>query len=419
MATATITRPATKPTAKAASGNSGSATLSKTPSKTRTVNVLEFSAEPLTIDREKGIVHGVKILGRVSKNGHRYSDVAIRSGAQIYSDADVNLNHPPDRNATAERLVQDGFGVIRNPQVRITGNDATDGVYGEHHYPQKHPYTEQYLENVERFPRKNGFSHNAVVTESVRDGNVVFESIERVRSVDLVRNPATTRGIFESEYSMGDENALTDPNADPNATAAEPAEKTTDEQVCEAMKMAIDAILDDADIPLADKKTKIMALLDTHDEITNGKGDDEGDGDGDGAGDGSGSGSGPDDAAKDDTASLKNRLTKLEQQIKARDALESARSALEAKGFRPSKVEVKMFAVLESDAERSEFIDTLTKAQKVGAAPAGGKPRSTSANALESQRQATTGGNGGGGKTALAVKSQDDLQALTYELMRP
>src|SRR6185437_10756977 len=176
--------------------------------KCRTVDVLEFVAATPRLDAEKGIVYGVKLLGRVSKNGHRYSDRALRDAKSVYESNVVNLDHPPNRNATAERGVRERFGIIRNPESVITGNDETDGVYGEHHFPLKHSYTPEYLEILERFPQSVGFSHNAVVTESVQDGKVIFDSVERARSVDLVANPATTRGIFESEGSMNPD----DPN---------------------------------------------------------------------------------------------------------------------------------------------------------------------------------------------------------------
>ena len=42
-----------------------------------------------------------------------------------------------------------------------------------------------------------GFSHN-VEAGGPRDDRVVVEAITRVQSVDLVADPATTRGLFES-----------------------------------------------------------------------------------------------------------------------------------------------------------------------------------------------------------------------------
>lgn len=379
--------------------------------RTCEVNSLEYFAEKPRVDREQGIVHGVKILGRVSKNGHRYSDQAFHDGKTIYDGAVVNLDHPPNREATAERGVRERFGVIRNPVVQITGNDETDGVYGDHHFPLANNYTAEYLETLDRFPHTIGFSHNAVVTESVKDGVVVFSSIQRARSVDLVANPATTRGVFESERysSMDDPNLAVDPNA--AAATEDAAEPTTEEQMCAALKQAVNAILDDDTMSIDEKKQKVVTLMEAHDKVTNGDSEeDDADGDSNPAKD--------DDGKKpaDDTASLKDRLTKLEQELKARNAMEAARELLEKAGLRPVKWQVKAFSVLEGEDERKAFIDDAKKTAAVttgGAAGAPAKPRSTSVNALESQRTAAASGNGG----IIAPKTHDDLKALTSELM--
>jgi hypothetical protein len=77
----------------------------------------------------------------------------------------------------------------------------SDGLYGDLHFLKSHPMAEQVCEIAWRNQSQMGFSHNAVVRESrdrSRGGEVVFEAIERVRSVDVVCSPATTSGIFES-----------------------------------------------------------------------------------------------------------------------------------------------------------------------------------------------------------------------------
>ena len=44
-----------------------------------------------------------------------------------------------------------------------------------------------------------GFSHNVEARTARRGDRVVVEAITRVQSVDLVADPATTRGLFESQ----------------------------------------------------------------------------------------------------------------------------------------------------------------------------------------------------------------------------
>ena len=53
-------------------------------------------------------------------------------------------------------------------------------------------------------PENVGFSHNVEAKTSRRADRVVVEAITRVQSVDLVADPATTRGLFESDLPEGD-----------------------------------------------------------------------------------------------------------------------------------------------------------------------------------------------------------------------
>jgi hypothetical protein len=59
-----------------------------------------------------------------------------------------------------------------------------------------------------------GFSHNVEARTARRGNRVVVEAITRVQSVDLVADPATTRGLFESQ---GGEQAAAEAAAAPRA----------------------------------------------------------------------------------------------------------------------------------------------------------------------------------------------------------
>jgi hypothetical protein len=144
------------------------------------------------IDRQAGIIFKVKILGKESANRRTYSDQALRDAARLYEGARVNVNH--DRqNPNRERGIAEEFGTLRN--VSRCGN----GVYGDLHFLKSHPLADLVIEKAERFPDKIGLSHNADGQSTVKlSGHEVVESIRRVNSVDLVLNPATNRGLFES-----------------------------------------------------------------------------------------------------------------------------------------------------------------------------------------------------------------------------
>jgi hypothetical protein len=153
---------------------------------------LPFARE--SIDRTAGVIRGVKILGRESKNGYSYNDKALNEAKSLYDNAPVYLNHPDRKEAGKERRIEEGFGQIQNPVVKA------DGVYGDIHYLTTHPHASQIAERAERMPASFGLSQNAVgsVTPGKNGGKGICESVTKVHSVDIVTSPATTKGLFES-----------------------------------------------------------------------------------------------------------------------------------------------------------------------------------------------------------------------------
>ncbi len=146
----------------------------------------------LRVDRQAGVLRGVKILGLESRNGRSYRPEALAQAAALYEGAKVNVNHPKGGPYTP-RDYQDRIGVIRNVAARA------DGLYGDFHFNPKHALAEQLLWDAENAPENVGFSHY-VEARTARSGDrVMVEEILRVQSVDLVADPATTRGLFEGQ----------------------------------------------------------------------------------------------------------------------------------------------------------------------------------------------------------------------------
>ena len=144
------------------------------------------------IDRRRGVINGVKILGLTSRNNRRYPLETLTEAIPLYQNAKVNLNHP-DGNPTEPRRYQDRFGLVRN--VRIVENE---GLFADFHFNPKHLYAEQLLWDAENTPENVGFSHN-IEAEVVQENDMmIVQKILAVRSVDLVADPATTQGLFES-----------------------------------------------------------------------------------------------------------------------------------------------------------------------------------------------------------------------------
>lgn len=150
----------------------------------------ESTTQPGTmkVDREAGVIHGVKLLGADSKNGRRYSPNAMDQARQMYEGCTVNVDHKYE----GERSIVEGFGIVRDCKL------MPDGVYGDLHYLKSHPLAPAVTERAERFPQSFGMSHDAE-GEVVKAGSeFVVESLIKVSSVDLVATPATTQGLFES-----------------------------------------------------------------------------------------------------------------------------------------------------------------------------------------------------------------------------
>ena len=143
------------------------------------------------IDKENGVVRGVKILGTKSRNNRVYPIETLKKASPLYENAKVNVNHP-DGSAAETRKYQDRVGSIKN--VKFSEN----GLYGDFYFNPKHPLAEQLIWDAERSPENLGFSHNVEAVVKCENGTQIVEEIKRVRSVDIVADPATTSGLFES-----------------------------------------------------------------------------------------------------------------------------------------------------------------------------------------------------------------------------
>lgn len=145
----------------------------------------------MRVNREQGVIRGVKILGLESRNGRHYLPQALRDAMPLYEGAKVNVNHPKGP-PQGPRDYQDRIGVVRQIELR-----EHEGLFGDFYFNPKHPLAEQLAWDAEHTPENVGFSHN-VQARLVRQGERhVVEAIVKVQSVDLVADPATTRGLYE------------------------------------------------------------------------------------------------------------------------------------------------------------------------------------------------------------------------------
>ncbi len=146
----------------------------------------------LKIDKPNGILFGVKILGAKSRNKRRYPLETLQKAISLYENAKVNLDHP-EGDPNKPRSYTDRLGVIREVQLR-----GDEGLYADFHFNPNHPLAEQLLWDAEHAPTNVGFSHNVEAVLRRDKEETIVEEILSVRSVDLVADPATTKGLFES-----------------------------------------------------------------------------------------------------------------------------------------------------------------------------------------------------------------------------
>lgn len=153
------------------------------------------------IDAEAGILYDVKVLGPESLNRRLYPRSTIERARGLYEGKKVNVDHPAASQADSARSIDDTCGWLQ--EVRVAG----DSLRGDLHLLKSDPRAPKILEVAQRNPSLFGLSHN-VEGKVRRDGDsVIVEEILRVRSVDIVSDPATTRSLFES-LSHGREDVI-------------------------------------------------------------------------------------------------------------------------------------------------------------------------------------------------------------------
>lgn len=145
------------------------------------------------VDRDAGVIRNVKLLGKSSRNGRTYSDNALDQAVILFNGKPVYTNHDPTLTV---RDVEDQIGWIEN--VRRIGAE----VFGDFYLLLTHPVAGKVLETAERNPRLLGFSLSG--SGHLTDGHLlgaadVVDELVEVSSLDLVTEPATTTGLFESQ----------------------------------------------------------------------------------------------------------------------------------------------------------------------------------------------------------------------------
>jgi hypothetical protein len=217
-------------------------------------DVFRQPAAPLKVDEAKGVVYGVKALGRESRRGRVYLKEAVEKSYSRYDGAVVNIDHAASSGPEAEmgRLYHSRFGRLKNARTQ------EGEVFADLHYNPDHPAARSFVWWARNDPSAIGLSHDARC--DIRpgpDGRDAVHEIVEVYSVDLVGDPATTRGLFESMPM--------------EPSAATPAPAGGDSAT--HLGNAILAIVNDTALDPAEKRKKVLAVLKLLDDAPAADGD--------------------------------------------------------------------------------------------------------------------------------------------------
>lgn len=159
----------------------------------------EISFKEAEFDSEQPVIRNVVLLGAESKNKRRYTEKCMKAAVGLYENVQAFVNHPTKSEE------QDGMRDVRNMagkfhNVRFESMKIRADFKG---LPDD-PAAKKFISIAHNMPEIAGLSQNASGKVRREGGIEIVESIEKVLSVDLVANPATTKGMYENHDHTGE-----------------------------------------------------------------------------------------------------------------------------------------------------------------------------------------------------------------------
>jgi hypothetical protein len=147
----------------------------------------------ITEDRGIGILENVKILGWKSRNkNRRYDPKGINP--ELYEGIKVYLDHPDVEDQKKPRSFRDSFGWMEGVYK------TDDGLYAKKFkFDLSDSMAKKFITFATHRPDQIGFSQNAFGDVLESDDGEYVQAVTDVRSIDLVTDPATTKGLFEAK----------------------------------------------------------------------------------------------------------------------------------------------------------------------------------------------------------------------------
>lgn len=158
---------------------------------------------PGALKRDLNIIEGTVLITSLSQNGagkggRRYSDGALKQIASMAEGLPAYLNHVAPEQAFRPRDVKDLIGVHRNVRYHPHEGKITSDLHVmEHQAPLVFGIAEKLGDHIGNSLVSRGLVQMEGETEVVKE-------VLAVRSADLVSDPATTRGLFESRQDFAD-----------------------------------------------------------------------------------------------------------------------------------------------------------------------------------------------------------------------
>jgi hypothetical protein len=146
------------------------------------------------VDRAASIIRDVVVIGSQSENGRFYPPDVLIAAVSLYENRPVYIDHQPDTNPSGARSYRNKIGRLTNVRFE-SGKVRADLIVNP-----EHELANQLFWDAENNPSAVGLSHDATgQVEMQEDGAQIVRRIEKVRSVDLVAEPATVTSLFEGK----------------------------------------------------------------------------------------------------------------------------------------------------------------------------------------------------------------------------